>query len=67
MNWAWVAAGQLADLVILDGTAPNLCPLIDGAGQVVYSAVGINVETVIVDGRIIVENGVPTRDAVPGT
>lgn len=55
-----VAAGQLADLVILDATAPNLCPLIDGAGQVVYSAMGMNVETVIVDGRVILENGFPT-------
>lgn len=53
-------AGQLADIVILDATAPNLCPLIDGAGQVVYSAVGMNVETVIVDGRVILDRGEPT-------
>lgn len=55
-----LAPGQLADLVILDATAPNLRPLIDGAGQVVYGAVGMNVTTVIVDGRVILEDGAPT-------
>ena len=51
--------GALADVVVL-GSAPNLCPLIKGVGQVVYSAVGMNVDTVIVDGRIVVEHGETT-------
>jgi 5-methylthioadenosine/S-adenosylhomocysteine deaminase len=55
-----LAPGQLADLVILDATTPNLCPLIDGAGQVVYSANGANVVTVMVDGRVILDDGAPT-------
>jgi 5-methylthioadenosine/S-adenosylhomocysteine deaminase len=49
----------LADMVVL-GNAPNLCPLLKGVGQVVYSAVGMNVDTVIVDGRIVVEHGETT-------
>src|SRR5262249_21932381 len=39
-----LAPGRLADILILD-RAPNLCPLISGVGQVVYSAVGMNVDT----------------------
>jgi 5-methylthioadenosine/S-adenosylhomocysteine deaminase len=53
-----LAADKLADLLVLRPAA-NLCPLIEGAGQVVYSAVGMNVDTVIVDGRIILENSQP--------
>lgn len=52
--------GQFADIVILNASAPNLCPLIDGIGQIVYSAVGMNVETVIVDGRVVLDAGMPT-------
>jgi 5-methylthioadenosine/S-adenosylhomocysteine deaminase len=51
-----LAPGRLADILILD-RAPNLCPLIRGIGQVVYSAVGMNVDTVIVDGRIVLAHG----------
>ena len=51
-----LAPGRLADILILD-RAPNLCPLISGVGQVVYSAVGLNVDTVIVDGRIVLAHG----------
>jgi 5-methylthioadenosine/S-adenosylhomocysteine deaminase len=51
-----LAPGRLADILILD-RAPNLCPLIRGVGQVVYSAVGMNVDTVIVDGRIVLAHG----------
>jgi 5-methylthioadenosine/S-adenosylhomocysteine deaminase len=49
--------GALADIVLLDADAPNLRPLIAGAGQVVYSAMGMNVDTVIVDGRVLIEGG----------
>jgi 5-methylthioadenosine/S-adenosylhomocysteine deaminase len=51
--------GMLADLLLLDATAPNLRPLVGGLGLVVYSAVGMNVDTVIVDGRVLIEGGEP--------
>jgi 5-methylthioadenosine/S-adenosylhomocysteine deaminase len=55
-NLGMLAPGKLADILILD-RGPNMCPLIRGVGQVVYSAVGMNVDTVIVDGRIVVAHG----------
>ncbi|WP_332117346.1 amidohydrolase family protein [Azorhizobium caulinodans] len=53
--------GARADLVLLDTRAPNLAPLIDGPGLVVHSASGGNVDTVVVDGAVLLEGGRPTR------
>jgi 5-methylthioadenosine/S-adenosylhomocysteine deaminase len=55
-----IAPGYRADLVLLDGAAPNLVPLIDGPGTIVHGAQGANVDTVMVDGRIVLEHGRPT-------
>ncbi len=52
--------GARADIVMLDGRAPNLCPLIDGPGLIVHSANGGSVDTVLIDGRIVLESGRPT-------
>lgn len=56
-----LAAGMKADLVLLDARAPNLRPIVDGVGVIVHSGVGANVETVLVDGRVVLEGGRPTR------
>lgn len=50
-------SGMLADLVLLDANAPNMRPIVRGPGLVVYSGMGMNVDAVIVDGRIRLENG----------
>lgn len=55
-----LAPGWRADMVLLDLDAPNLAPLIDGAGLVVHSANGGNVDAVVVDGRVALEDGRPT-------
>lgn len=52
--------GKRADLILLDRRAPNLVPLIDGCGTVVYSGHAANVRTVMVDGRILLHDGQPT-------
>ncbi len=52
--------GKRADLILLDRRQPNLVPLIDGCGIVVYSGHAANVRTVIVDGRVLLEDGRPT-------
>ncbi|GGF77833.1 5-methylthioadenosine/S-adenosylhomocysteine deaminase [Azorhizobium oxalatiphilum] len=52
--------GAKADIVLLDTNAPNLAPLLDGPGLVVHSANGGNVDTVVVDGRVLLEGGRPT-------
>lgn len=56
-----LAPGMKADLLLLDAWAPNLRPIVDGIGVIVHSGVGANVETVFVDGRVVLEGGRPTR------
>lgn len=53
-------AGAQADIVMLDGRAPNLCPVIDGPGLIVHSANGGNVDIVVIAGRVVLEDRRPT-------
>lgn len=55
-----IAVGRKADLLLLDARAPNLAPLVDGPGLLVHSASGAVVDTVVVDGRVLLEAGRPT-------
>lgn len=41
----------------MDLTSPALAPLHDIYGSLVYSSGGASVETVIIDGRVLVERG----------
>ena len=55
-----LAPGQLADLILVDRQRPHLCPLITSPKSnvifsLVYYATGADVDTVMVDGRIIME------------
>jgi 5-methylthioadenosine/S-adenosylhomocysteine deaminase len=43
--------------VIIDGGAVNVAPIIDPVAAVVLAADISNVETVIVDGKVVKENG----------
>lgn len=49
-----------ADLVLLDFRRPHLRPLTNVLGTLVHTAQGRDVQTVIVGGRVVVENGEPT-------
>lgn len=49
--------GKKADMVMLDNRSPSLAPLVDGYGVLVHSASGHDVDTVIVDGRIVLAGG----------
>ena len=53
-----IESGKYADLVILDGKAPNLRPLLpeNMISNIVYSSAS-NVKTVICQGDIVMENG----------
>lgn len=51
-------AGMKADLILLDIDKPHMTPLNDPYSAVVYSAQGSDVDTVIVDGNILMENRV---------
>ena len=48
-------AGKRADLIVLDASAPNALPLFNPSSHVVYSARGDSVETVIVDGAVLMD------------
>lgn len=48
--------GKKADIIIIDLNKPHLCPVHDIYSTLVYSANGGDVETVIVDGNILMEN-----------
>ena len=48
--------GKKADVVILDGRAVNVAPIIDPVGAVVCAADVSNVKTVLVDGEILKED-----------
>ncbi|MGI9296113.1 MAG: amidohydrolase family protein, partial [Pseudomonadales bacterium] len=52
--------GKKADLVTIDLSAPYMTPRHRIASVLVYQAMGTEVETVIVDGRILMEDGVLT-------
>jgi 5-methylthioadenosine/S-adenosylhomocysteine deaminase len=49
--------GKRADIVLLDSRSPTLAPLVDGYGVLVHSASGHDVDTVIVDGRVVLSHG----------
>jgi 5-methylthioadenosine/S-adenosylhomocysteine deaminase len=49
-------AGRKADLILLDMDKPHLCPVNDPFSAVVYSAQASDVDTVIVDGNILMEH-----------
>jgi 5-methylthioadenosine/S-adenosylhomocysteine deaminase len=48
--------GKRADMILIDFSKPHLKPLHDVFASLVYSAHGSDVDTVIVDGKIIMEN-----------
>ena len=61
-----IEPGKYADLVILDGHAPNMRPLVPEniIANIVYSASSLNVRTVLCQGDAVVRDGaVQTLDA----
>ena len=60
LNWereiGSIEAEKKADLAIVNFRKPHLHPLYDEISHLVYSAKSADVETVLIDGRIVVEN-----------
>ena len=52
-----LSVGKKADIVLIDNRSPSLAPMIDGYGVLVHSASGHDVDTVIVDGRVVLASG----------
>lgn len=51
-----IQPGFLADLVLIDTEVPHLTPMHDPLATLVYSARGSDVRTVMIDGRIIMQD-----------
>ncbi len=59
-----IEAGKRADIILLDVDKPKFTPLTNVPAHVVNNAVPADVETVIVDGDVVLRNGAPeTMDA----
>ena len=56
-----IEVGKRADLVLFDFRRPHLRPLTNVLGTLVHTGQGRDVETVIVEGEIVVSRGEPTR------
>jgi cytosine/adenosine deaminase-related metal-dependent hydrolase len=52
-----IEAGKAADLVIYDRNAPEWRPLLNPLNNLVYAATGASVRTVIIDGRVVLDQG----------
>ncbi|MEM0096315.1 MAG: amidohydrolase [Candidatus Bathyarchaeia archaeon] len=52
-----IEVGKRADLAIVSFAKPHLCPVHNEVSHLVYAAKATDVETVVVNGKIIVENG----------
>ncbi|MBU4321398.1 MAG: amidohydrolase family protein [Nitrospinae bacterium] len=52
-----IEKGKAADIVIMDLNKPHLTPLYDIYSHIVYSARPSDVETVFVNGKLVVDNG----------
>ena len=51
-----IRPGALADLIVVDLQKPHLQPIHDLVSNLVYCDKASDVDTVVVDGRIVVEN-----------
>ena len=49
--------GFRADLIVVDISAPNMCPVHDMKNNLVYSASGTDVLLTMADGKVLYENG----------
>jgi 5-methylthioadenosine/S-adenosylhomocysteine deaminase len=49
-------AGKRADLILIDARKPHLCPLHDPVSLVVWAANGGDVDSVFVDGRLLMQD-----------
>jgi 5-methylthioadenosine/S-adenosylhomocysteine deaminase len=51
-----LAPALRADLVVIDLDQPHLTPIYDPYSHLVYAATGADVHTVVVEGRLLVED-----------
>ena len=49
--------GKKADLIIIDTNKPHLTPMYNPVSHLVYAAMGSDVTTSIINGQVVMENG----------
>jgi 5-methylthioadenosine/S-adenosylhomocysteine deaminase len=54
-----IEVGKKADLTIIDFNKPHLCPLYNEISHLIYAAKAADVNTVIINGKIVMENRQP--------
>jgi 5-methylthioadenosine/S-adenosylhomocysteine deaminase len=50
-------AGKAADLIVVDMTRPHLTPMYNPVSHLVYAVRGSDVDTVVINGRVVMEKG----------
>ena len=55
-NTGIIAPGKKADIIIVDMQGIHMSPVYDPCSHIVYCAKGTDVKTVIIDGKIVMEN-----------
>jgi cytosine/adenosine deaminase-related metal-dependent hydrolase len=55
-NLGSLERGKLADIIVVDQRKPHLMPVRNPISNLVYAANGADVDTVIIDGKIIMQN-----------
>jgi len=58
INAGSLREGKLADIVIVDTLVPHMTPVRDALSNIIYSSLGSDVDTVICNGKILLENKV---------
>ncbi len=48
--------GKRADLILVDTTGPHATPMYNVYSQLVYALKGSDVKTVVIDGKLVIEN-----------
>jgi len=56
-----IERGKLADLILVSMKKPHMNPRFDPCANIVYNALGSDVDTAIVDGKVVVRQGSLTR------
>jgi cytosine/adenosine deaminase-related metal-dependent hydrolase len=51
-----IEVGKKADIILIDMDKPHLTPAPDPVSTIVYAAHGNDVDTVVIDGQIVMEN-----------
>ncbi len=56
INAGSIEEGKLADIILVDTLTPHMTPIRNALSNIIYSALGSDVDTVICNGKILLEN-----------